>query len=146
MTPPTTGPNRSPSDPALDEVALLAAAREAYRNSYSPYSGVRVGAALLDEQGRVHLGCNVENASFGLTICAERSAVQRAVGEGVTRFVAIAIATDREHLLPPCGACRQVMTEFAPDLRVLSVGAVGEAASWTLPELLPAAFRPGDLA
>ncbi len=140
------GQNPSPSDLPIDEAALLDAARAALEKAYSPYSGVRVGAALLDDAGVVHTACNVENASFGLTVCAERGAVQRAVAEGATRFVAIAIATDRREHLPPCGACRQVLAEFSPVLRVLSVGASGEGASWALPELLPAAFTPDDLA
>ncbi len=104
-----------------------------------------MGAALLDRDGGVHVACNVENASYGLTVCAERGAIQRAVSDGVTEFVAIAIATNRDDCLPPCGACRQVLREFAEDLVVLSVGAGGARSEWTLSELLPSAFGPRDL-
>ncbi|HIG11477.1 MAG: cytidine deaminase [bacterium] len=145
MKTPPKAPNLSPSDAPLDERALLAAARAALEHAHSPYSGVRVGAALLDTAGRVHAGCNVENASYGLTICAERNALARAVADGSAEFVAIAIATNRASCLAPCGACRQVLSEFAPNLRVLSVGTGAACESWSLTELLPMAFRPSDL-
>lgn len=150
MNPDPTAATPDPSEPsraesALDEGALLDAARGVLEHAHSPYSEVRVGAALLDDAGRVHLGCNVENASYGLTVCAERGAVQSAVAAGVTSFAAIAIATNREQRLPPCGACRQVLAEFAPGLRVLSVGTDGVVSSWSLSELMPAAFLAGDL-
>lgn len=146
MIPRRPGETTSPSDPSLDEDALVAAARDALERAYCPYSRVRVGAAVLDEAGRVFTGCNVENASFGLTICAERNAVARAVSEGAGGLVAVAIATDRPERLSPCGACRQVLAEFAPDLLVIAVGASGTRARWRLGELLPAAFQPEDLA
>jgi cytidine deaminase len=128
---------------AADE--LLRAARAAAELAYAPYSGVHVGAALLGRDGVVYSGCNVENASFGLTICAERSAALRAVSSGERRFVALAIATNRPHAVMPCGACRQVLAEFAPDLEVIVQGTEGAPERTTLTELLPRAFGAGDL-
>lgn len=123
----------------------LRVAHAAAQLAYSPYSNVRVGAALVGVDGQVYSGCNVENASFGLTICAERSAITRAIVAGERRFRAIAIATDRPHALFPCGACRQVLAEFAPDLPVFTQGRTSEVARSTLTELLPKAFLPKDL-
>ena len=124
---------------------LLALAREAMQRSYSPYSHYKVGACLLSADGRLFEGCNIENASFGLTNCAERTAVFKAVSEGVKAFTAIAIAS--ESSAPwPCGACRQVLNEFAPDIRVLVPWAPGKSAQSTLRELLPHGFGPSDLA
>lgn len=124
---------------------LLQAAQEVAKSAHSPYSGVCVGAVLLDAEGRTFSGCNVENASYGLTVCAERNAIGRAVADGAGELVAVAIATNQERLLTPCGACRQVLLEFAPDLRVVCAGQDGEAAEWTLGDLLPAAFNKNDL-
>lgn len=145
MSQDSTAPTPRPSDASFDRESLLEAARAVSERAHQPYSGVAVGAALLDRDGRVHVACNVENASYGLTICAERGAIQRAVSDGVTEFVAIAIATNREACLPPCGACRQVLREFAEELVVLSTGASGDFAEWKLSELLPSAFGPRDL-
>lgn len=144
----------SPSDPKknpwqslpVSRDDLLEAARQVMEQAHSPYSGVCVGAAILDDQGRVFTGCNVENASYGLTICAERMAVGQAVAAGSKTWVAVAIATNRARSLPPCGACRQVLMEFAPTLPVVSTGTSGEPVEWTLDELLPHAFCPDDLA
>lgn len=124
--------------------ALLRAARAAMARAWSPYSRFRVGAALLAEDGTVFSGCNVENASFGLTICAERTAVVKAVSEGRTRFLAIAVVTDSDRPLQPCGACRQFLAEFAPDLRVLAAGREGAHEETRLSELLPGAFTGSD--
>ena len=139
------GVAREPAARAMiaDET-LLALAREAMQRSYSPYSHFRVGACVLSEDGRVYTGCNVENASFGLTNCAERTAVFKAVSDGVKAFSAIAIAA--EGAAPwPCGACRQVLNEFAPGLRVLITWGAGHVEQATLPELLPHGFGPKDL-
>lgn len=111
--------------------------------SYSPYSRFRVGAALLGRSGAVYLGTNVENASFGLSICAERAAVCRAVADGEREFTAIAICADGSEPTPPCGACRQVLLEFGPDLIVLMAGnrgAAGPVRQSTAGELVPLAF------
>lgn len=111
--------------------------------SYSPYSGFRVGAALLGKSGKVYLGTNVENASFGLSNCAERTAIFRAVTDGETTFEAIAVCADGNRPTPPCGACRQVLVEFGPDLKVLMAGEAGSAGpvgEYTMGELLPEAF------
>lgn len=126
---------------------LLALARDVAQRAHSPYSKVRVGAALRGRDGRVYVGCNVENASYGLTICAERGAVMRAVADGAREFDRIAIWTNLKHALPPCGACRQVLAEFGTDLAVI-VATDGDAAPLeaTLAELLPHAMGPEDLA
>ena len=109
-------------------------------NAYAPYSNFRVGAALLTKSGRLITGCNMENAAYGLAICAETLAVASAVSQGLTEFDEIAIATDDSEPTPPCGACRQVLNEFAPRIRISSYTRDGKEASWTLEELLPHAF------
>ena len=126
---------------------LVAAAREAMAHSHSPYSHFRVGAALLGADGRVHAGTNVENASYGLSICAERVAVFKAVSEGCRGFVAAAVVTDTDRPTPPCGACRQVLQEFAPDLVIHLAGRGGDVETFRLSELLPRPFdnfTPGE--
>lgn len=131
---------------SLSAEALLEQARLAAENAYAPYSDFPVGAALLAENGEIYRGVNVENASFGLTLCAERTAIVKAVSEGQTRFQAIAVwASRRPHgSVTPCGACRQVMAEFLqPDTPViLSDAETGQIQSMTLSELLPKAFGP----
>lgn len=123
---------------------LLGLAREAMHRSYSPYSHFKVGACLLCEDGRVFQGCNVENASFGLTNCAERTAVFKAISEGATGFLTMAIAA--ENAAPwPCGACRQVLNEFAPAIRVLVTWKDNQVAEAPLSQLLPHGFGPKDL-
>lgn len=126
--------------------ALMARAREARRHAYVPYSGFPVGAALLDREGRIHPGANVENASYGLCTCAERSAVAAAVSGGVRSFRAIAVTgpSDSE-ACTPCGSCRQILHEFAPDLQVVVAGEGGEPEIHDLRELLPSAFGPANL-
>jgi cytidine deaminase len=126
----------------LDRVtveALAAAARRARRAAYAPYSRFRVGAAVLDEQGRVHTGCNVECGSYGLSNCAERVAIQKAVSEGARRMVAVAVAGPDRRELTPCGACRQVMEEFGTRFVVLTQR--GRVRVYAFQDLLPRAFH-----
>jgi cytidine deaminase len=123
---------------------LVSAARAAQARAYAPYSNFRVGAALESESGDVYVGCNVENASYGLTICAERAAVCAAVSAGARRLRRAVVVSDSDPPAAPCGACRQVLSEFGHDLRVEAVGPKG-TASWTMAELLPAAFGRGHL-
>ena len=125
--------------------ALRAHAFAAMEQAYAPYSGFRVGAALLSADGNVSEGCNVENASYPAGICAERSAVSAAVARGNRAFTAIVIATEAETPTPPCGICRQVLMEFAPHLAVVSVTRSGAEAQWSLADLLPMAFTPTSL-
>ena len=122
---------------------LVEAARAAQAAAYCPYSKYRVGAALEAVDGRVFIGVNVENASYGLTICAERSAVFAAVSAGARNFRRIVVATDSEPPGPPCGACRQVLAEFGSEIEVESVGPT-QSKRWTIRELLPDAFT-GEL-
>jgi cytidine deaminase len=131
----------------MNDTSLLAAADAARACAHAPYSKFHVGAALLCEDGAVIPGCNVENASFGATICAERTAIASAVAQGRTRFIAIAVAGPERIALGPCGICRQVLSEFSPDgsLRVITRDAAGAMQATTIGALLPAAFGPGDL-
>jgi len=136
-----TKPARPPSPRTLR--ALLGAARAVRRHAHAPYSRFQVGAAVLDDAGRIHAGCNVENASYGLTICAERNAVAAAVAAGARSLRAVAIVTrERRPPASPCGACRQVLAEFGgDDLPLLLAGPTGAAEQETLGQLLPRAFR-----
>lgn len=122
---------------------LVAQAIAARQRAYVPYSGFPVGAALLTRSGAVYTGCNVENASYGLTVCAERVAIWKAISEGETEFVALAVATNIGG--SPCGACRQVMAEFAPDMPVLIADLAGSMTKMSVAELLPLAFTPQHL-
>ena len=132
------------TETSITEGELLELARRALEYSYSPYSHYAVGAALLCADGRVFTGCNIENSSFGLTNCAERTALFKAVSEGAREFTAIAIASNGS--MPyPCGACRQALNEFAPELRVLTIAGDGSTDDTTLRALLPHGFGPKDL-
>lgn len=126
-----------------DELARLAFG--AMERAYARYSGFRVGAALLSRDGDVFVGCNVENASYPASICAERGAVMSAVAQGHRAFASIVIATEADEPTPPCGQCRQVLAEFAPALEVVSVTRDGESRRWTMTELLPSPFLPDSL-
>ncbi len=127
---------------------LKAAAKTAARHAYAPYSKFRVGAAVLTASGKIYAGCNVENASYGLTNCAERTAIFNAVaaGEKKLRLQCVVVYTPTDMPAAPCGACRQVINEFGPDARVLSICKGKGHISSSIHELLPGAFGPADLA
>ncbi len=119
---------------------LAQAALAARENAVAPFSKFKVGAALEDESGRVHTGCNVENATYGLTLCAERVAVFKALSEGVRRFRRIAVAADAPNVTPPCGACRQILWEFCGDIEVVLVNLDGRTESLRMKDLFPRPF------
>jgi cytidine deaminase len=123
----------------MSEDLLLAAAKGVQAHAYAPYSRYRVGAALETADGAIYVGCNVENASYGLTNCAERVAIGAAVSAGHRAFRRIVVVTDSDPPAPPCGACRQVLLEFGPELVVESVGPK-RRMRWVLRDLLPASF------
>lgn len=120
--------------------ALVQAALAARENAFAPYSKFAVGAALEDAEGRIHTGCNVENSTYGLTVCAERVAVWKAVSEGVRKFRRIAIAADTGALTPPCGACRQILWEFCGDIEIVLANLGGKSETYRLKELFPKPF------
>jgi cytidine deaminase len=119
---------------------LEQAALEARRHAHAPFSKFLVGAALEDEVGRIHTGCNVENATYGLTVCAERVAVFKAISEGARRFRRMAVAADTETLTPPCGACRQILWEFCGDIEIILVNLQGKSETFSLGRLFPRPF------
>jgi cytidine deaminase len=125
--------------------ALLAAARTARENAVAPFSHFRVGAAVRAKSGRVYSGCNVENASYGLTICAERVAIFKALSEGERGFDAIAVVTDAEKLTPPCGACRQIIWEFCGDAEVILGNLKSKTETHRMSALLPHPFDASNL-
>jgi cytidine deaminase len=127
----------------IDRLALVEQAKLARERAYAPYSNYRVGASLLTTGGRVYTGCNVENAVFSETICAERTAVVKAVSDGERDFAALAVVTRDGGA--PCGACRQVLNEFAPDLVVLIADETGNVRQTTVARLLPDGFGPQNL-
>jgi cytidine deaminase len=133
-------PEQAPHEQRLRVLAERSAAR-----AYAPYSRFKVGAALLTRSGRVFVGCNVENASYGGTVCAERNAVGAAVVAGETDIVAIVVFTHAERPTPPCGICRQVLIEFNPTMQIVSYNAAGLSQRWVANELLPASFSRRDL-
>jgi cytidine deaminase len=124
--------------------SLISAARNAQTRAYAPYSKFRVGAALEAADGTVFIGCNVENASYGLTICAERAAICAAVSAGAKRFRRAVVVSDVDPPAAPCGACRQVLAEFGLDLPIDGVGSK-RTVTWRLSDLLPEAFGPEQL-
>jgi cytidine deaminase len=117
--------------------ALLEAAAGAHKNAYAPYSGFKVGAALLTNSGKTFVGANVENSSLGLTICAERSAVAAAIAAGETKFRSIAIKSESDQPTVPCGGCRQVLAEFNPSLEIVTATVAGEVEVFNLADLFP---------
>jgi len=119
---------------------LLEAALAARDNAHAPFSKFKVGAAVEDETGRIFTGCNVENATYGLTICAERVAVFKAISEGARKFKRIAVAADTNVLTPPCGACRQILWEFCGDIELTLVNLQGKTETLFLKELFPRPF------
>jgi cytidine deaminase len=129
----------------IDWDALVAAATRARMQAYVPYSRFQVGAALLDESGGIHVGCNVENASYGLTVCGERVALFGAIAAGVHSFRALVVVTDASPPAMPCGACRQVLNEFAPGLPIVAANTAGARVDTSLAELLPRSFGPSSL-
>ncbi|AWR94494.1 cytidine deaminase [Acidianus brierleyi] len=125
-----------PSDKELIEIAL-----KATQNSYAPYSKINVGAALLTENGKIITGCNVENSSYGLSICAERVAIFNAISSGERKFKKIAIINSEGNGMMPCGACRQVMEEFSNDIEIITLDKNKRIVKYKLDELLPNAFK-----
>jgi cytidine deaminase len=124
---------------------IIAAATEARAKAFAPYSGFQVGAALEADDGTLITGCNIESASYGLTMCAERVAVFAAVARGFHHFKRVAVVTDTATPTPPCGACRQILWEFAPDAEVLLANLAGDVRKYTVRELIPHAFDARQL-
>ncbi len=130
------------------EARLIAAARDVWDRAYAPYSKFKVGSAVLASTPsgtKIFAGCNVENASFGLTICAERNAVFQAVASGARSIIAVAVVTDAPVPTMPCGACRQVLREFGPDMVIVGATLGGQIRHYRLADLLPDSFGPEDL-
>jgi len=119
---------------------LIATASKAREHAHAPYSHFRVGAALRANSGRIFIGCNIENSTFGLTLCAERVAVFKALSEGERGFDAVAVVADTERLTPPCGACRQILWEFCRDVEVILANLGGQTLVRRMSDLLPDAF------
>lgn len=119
---------------------LIEAALAARENAFAPYSRFKVGAALQDKEGRVFTGCNIENASYGLTLCAERVAVFKAVSEGARKFTRIVVAADTDTLTPPCGACRQILWEFCGNARITLVNLSGQRQDFHIADIFPRPF------
>jgi len=125
----------------MSDVELIDAARQVQKNAYAPFSGFKVGAAILAKDGQIFTGVNVENSSYGLTICAERCAVGKAVAAGIIKFAKIVVYTNDSPPATPCGACRQVLYEFSPDMQVICVNNQNEIKRYELSQLLPEGFR-----
>jgi cytidine deaminase len=134
------------SENTMDEKQLLEEAVKAREFAYVPYSKFQVGAALIAKDGKVFLGCNIENASYGMTNCAERTALFKAYSEGVTQFDKLVVVADTDRPVPPCGACRQVISELcAPEMEVILTNLKGDIQRTLVKDLLPGAFSPKDL-
>ncbi len=125
---------------------LMKEAARAKEKAYVPYSNFPVGAALLTKEGTIYHGCNIENASYGLTNCAERTAIFKALSEGDRAFDMLAVTADTDRPVPPCGACRQVIAEHCPeDMKVILTNSKGDVQEFTVGNLLPFAFSAGDI-
>jgi cytidine deaminase len=124
----------------MENEELIKAATDARENAYAPYSNFRVGAAVEAENGDIYIGCNVESASYGLTVCAERVAIWKGISRGEKRFKRIAVVVDTEELTPPCGVCRQIIWEFCGDVPVILANLHGKSETVMMSELLPRAF------
>jgi len=122
------------------EKELIGAATDVRENSYAPYSNFRVGAAVETEDGTIYTGCNVESASYGLTVCAERVAIWKGISSGEKKFSRVAVVVDTEELTPPCGVCRQIIWEFCGDVPVILANLHGKSETVKMSELLPRAF------
>lgn len=130
----------------VSKIELIDQAKEARKMAYVPYSKFKVGAALLAEDGAIIKGCNIENAAYSVTNCAERTALFKAYSEGIKKFTALAVVADTERPVPPCGACRQVMAELCPpDMPIYLTNLKGDIQETTVQELLPGAFTAEDL-
>ena len=127
------------SEPLID-AALIEAAIQARENAHAGFSNFKVGAAVQDDSGRIHTGCNVENATYGLTVCAERVAIFKAISEGARKFTRVAVVADTEKLTPPCGACRQILWEFCGDVEIILANLDGKTETLRLGALFPRAF------
>ncbi|NQS99073.1 MAG: cytidine deaminase [candidate division Zixibacteria bacterium] len=129
----------------MNEWELIRAARKALKNARADYSGFRVGAALLSSDGRLFTGCNIESSSFGLTVCAERVALVKALSEGAHDFVRMAVAAEDEQIALPCGACRQLLWDYAPNIEIICAASGDSIIRHKLSELLPAPFGKSNL-
>jgi cytidine deaminase len=128
-----------------EDESLITAAKQSRENAHAPYSNFRVGAAVRSSSGRIFGGCNVENATYGLTLCAERVAIFKAISEGERGFSSIAVVTDTESLTPPCGACRQLIWEFCGDIPVTLANLAGKRETLQMKELFPKPFDNSNL-
>jgi cytidine deaminase len=124
----------------MKDFELIEKAKKARESAYAPYSKFKVGTALLAKSGKVYTGANVENATFGLTVCAERVALFKAITNGEKSFVKLAVVADKDEPITPCGACRQVLSEFASDLKIICANLKGKTEKYSLRKLLPEAF------
>ncbi|MDI6804443.1 MAG: cytidine deaminase [Bacteroidota bacterium] len=129
----------------MDYKNLIKAANSAKKNSHSPYSKFRVGAAVLTKSGKIYSGCNIEISSYSLTICAERTALFKAISEGEKKFIALALSTDEEGFTSPCGACRQVISDLAGDIDIILTNGKGKEKLLRTSDLLPHPFTPNNL-